>query len=248
MRTTFAIVSFFLAVAAPVTVSAHGVVTEVQGANGVTGTGFGVDPSTPRDCTRRNPCQQDSSILAAGGCGRTLQKGQLNIQTEMAAQYELGGGQLPSVGANGQLTLTYHQVNADGAGPLSADVDPTGQGQTFQPATVVQNIPGRRGRDRNGQTTDFPVTVQVPAGLQCTGGPNGDACIMRVKNANRNNFGGCIAFTMEGAAAKTAEAPAAEGAAAEAPAAKAAPKAAAKAPKAAKAAKAAKAKRAAKAK
>jgi hypothetical protein len=39
------------------TAQAHGVVTEVKGANGVTAAGFGVLASTPRDGTRRNPFQ-----------------------------------------------------------------------------------------------------------------------------------------------------------------------------------------------
>ncbi|KAG9083748.1 hypothetical protein FS749_005762 [Ceratobasidium sp. UAMH 11750] len=38
-------------------VAAHGTITEVKGANGVTGAGMGIDPSTPRDGTRANPFQ-----------------------------------------------------------------------------------------------------------------------------------------------------------------------------------------------
>ncbi|KAJ3115746.1 hypothetical protein HDU96_000077 [Phlyctochytrium bullatum] len=181
---------------APTTVYGHGVVTEVRGANGVAGTGFGVDPSTPRDCTQRNPCQQDSSILRGGGCGRTLQSGQLNVATEMQKQLDLGGGQLPSVGPNGQLRVTYHQVNADGAGPLSASLDTTGAGTNFQPVRITQNVPGFAGLSLRGSRSDFPVTIQVPPGTQCTGGPNGDACVMRIRNPNPNAFGSCVAFTM----------------------------------------------------
>lgn len=38
-------------------VHGHGLITAVTGANGVTGTGFGVDASTPRDGSGRKPFQ-----------------------------------------------------------------------------------------------------------------------------------------------------------------------------------------------
>uniref|UniRef100_A0A0S1MKL8 Secreted protein n=1 Tax=Phakopsora pachyrhizi TaxID=170000 RepID=A0A0S1MKL8_PHAPC len=44
-------------------VNAHGAITAVQGSNGMTGEAFGVDQSTPRDGTKRNPFQTDSSII-----------------------------------------------------------------------------------------------------------------------------------------------------------------------------------------
>ncbi|KAI8853782.1 hypothetical protein BC829DRAFT_424636 [Chytridium lagenaria] len=150
------------------TVHSHGVVTQVTGANGITAT----------DCTNRNPCQRDTSIMAqgrrargAGPCGRTLQVGCCFRWSS-------------SVNANGMISLVYHQVNSDGGGPVTAEVDPTGTGTSFQAVTVMQNVPGRNGRNRDTETTDHPVMVQVPATMNCTGGAAGNACIMRIRNPN----------------------------------------------------------------
>ncbi|KAI8853618.1 hypothetical protein BC829DRAFT_367812 [Chytridium lagenaria] len=195
MRTFIAFVTVFYMSLMTSKVSAHGLVTQVTGANGVTGTGFGVDPSTPRDCTQRNPCQQDTSIMIGrrAGCGRTIQSGRMDPAAEIQKQLDIGGGQLPSTGANGMLTMTYHQVNADGAGPLTAEVDTTGTGTNWQRVQVVQNAPGRFGLNRATATTDQNIAVRVPANMRCTGGPNGDACVMRIKNPIV--FGSCVAFT-----------------------------------------------------
>ncbi|KAJ3124144.1 hypothetical protein HK098_001371 [Nowakowskiella sp. JEL0407] len=191
-------------------VNAHGVVTEVIGANGVKGTGFGVDQSTPRDCTRRNPCQQDTSIIRArevrsgraSACGRTLLNGAINIQAETQKQIAAGNGILPSIDANGQVQMVIHQINGDGGGPYACDVDPTGTGNSFQAMTVTQNVPGRNGNNRKTQLTDHPVTAQLPAGVKCSGGPNGNMCLVRCKNpALAGPFGSCMAFQQDGAAA-----------------------------------------------
>ncbi|KAG8690753.1 hypothetical protein FRC08_010429, partial [Ceratobasidium sp. 394] len=74
-------------------VAAHGTITEVKGANGVTGAGMGIDPSTPRDGTRANPFQRDTSIIRdreinsgkVGPCGRTSQNGAIDMAAEMEA-------------------------------------------------------------------------------------------------------------------------------------------------------------------
>lgn len=75
--------------------SAHGVLTAVKGANGVTAQGFGVISTTPRTGTTRNPFQQDTSIIRnieiqtnrAGVCGRTLAGGNNNVATQLAGIY-----------------------------------------------------------------------------------------------------------------------------------------------------------------
>ncbi|QRV82101.1 gEgh 16 protein [Ceratobasidium sp. AG-Ba] len=72
-------------------VAAHGVITEVKGANGVTGIPMGVDTTTPRDGTRANPFQRDTSIIRdreiqsgkVGPCGRTNQAGAIDIASEI---------------------------------------------------------------------------------------------------------------------------------------------------------------------
>ncbi|CAE7173042.1 unnamed protein product [Rhizoctonia solani] len=44
-------------------VAAHGTITAVKGANGITGAGMGIDPNTPRDGTAAKPFQQDTSVI-----------------------------------------------------------------------------------------------------------------------------------------------------------------------------------------
>ena len=81
MRSVQALVTLFAALAT--SVHGHGAMVAVTGANGITAIGMGIDTSTPRDGTRRNPFQQDTSIIRdneiasgeAGPCGRTLAGG-----------------------------------------------------------------------------------------------------------------------------------------------------------------------------
>ncbi|KAJ5485723.1 hypothetical protein N7530_000023 [Penicillium desertorum] len=107
---------------------------------------------------------------------------------------------LPSVSDVGVITMIYHQVNQDGAGPLSADIDPTSGGtdsKSFKPAKVIQNIPGVAGFSTSS-TMDYEVKVQLPSGMKCTGvvGNIKDVCIVRVRNnAISGPFGGSAAFT-----------------------------------------------------
>jgi len=66
------------------------------------------------------------------------------------------GPTLPQVSAGGSLTMTLHQINADGAGPYKCMIDATGTGTNWTPITVTTNVAGdERGRNRDGQTTDF---------------------------------------------------------------------------------------------
>ncbi|KAJ5033224.1 hypothetical protein NUH16_003140 [Penicillium rubens] len=107
---------------------------------------------------------------------------------------------LPSVSDAGVITMTYHQVNQDGAGPLSADIDATSGGtdsKAYKPAKVIQNIPGVAGFSTSS-TMDYEVKVQLPSGMKCSGlvGNTKNVCIVRVRNnAISGPFGGSAAFT-----------------------------------------------------
>jgi hypothetical protein len=156
------------------TVTAHGVIIAAEGDAGGQGTALAVDSSTPRDGTRRRPFQQDTTrfedaddednpAVGATGCGETLQNGEINIATAMQQVISESGG-LPQVSQGGQVIMTLHQVNADGAGPYACMVDGTGSGASFVPMAVSQNVPGDDGRDRDGSATDF---VSAPALHTC---------------------------------------------------------------------------------
>ncbi|KAF2280971.1 uncharacterized protein EI97DRAFT_367369 [Westerdykella ornata] len=287
-------------------VSAHGVVTEIKGANGVTMPGLSIQDGTPRDCSS-NRCgsQADTSIIrdreiASGKAtplGRTQGNGPVvaevmvaafmgtgnappanegasgsvgvedNIQQPAGGQKRrqlfsglfgggrnrngngngnargggaatgltglLGGGGdkadgppeagvaaaqgagatsgLPTCSDDGVVTMTLRQINQDGAGPFTADVDGTSGGtdeSAMQPATVIKDVPGIGFQGLSLATnTDFEMQVQMPAGMTCdatvAGTPN--VCVMRVRNgAAAGPFGGSVAFTQSAASRKRA--------------------------------------------
>ncbi|KAG8772435.1 hypothetical protein FRC12_001936 [Ceratobasidium sp. 428] len=86
--------ALLFALTAAASVSAHGVLVAINGDNGVKAQGFGVVESTPRDGTRRNPFQTDSSIIRdreiangdADACGRTLAGGVNNMAEMMEGE------------------------------------------------------------------------------------------------------------------------------------------------------------------
>ncbi|KAH7092888.1 hypothetical protein BKA62DRAFT_751629 [Auriculariales sp. MPI-PUGE-AT-0066] len=191
------------------TVRGHGAITQVKGANGVNAAAFGIDASTPRDGTRARPFQQDTSIIrdreiargTASACGRTRLGGVNDIAAQMAAASSDG---LPSATTAGEVEMTLHQINGDGAGPYTCDVNTDGTGNAFTPMQVTTQVPGNNGRSR-ARAEDFPLVAQMPAGTTCTGGPDGNACLVRCRNpARAGPFGGCVAVTMGDAAATNA--------------------------------------------
>jgi len=277
-------------------VSAHGVVTEVKGANGVTMPGLTIQDGTPRDCSS-NGCgsQADTAIIRdreiasgkAGPLGRTQGNGIVdaavmvgafmgqgaappanngasgsvgvedNIQQPGQKRQFLGGllgggaggagggagatgiagllggggdkvngppearvaaavgqgasGGLPTCADDGTVTMTLRQINQDGAGPFTADVDGTSGGTdeaAMQPATVTQDVPGLGVQGISLATnTEFAMKVQMPAGMTCDATVAGvnNVCVMRVRNgAAAGPFGGSVAFTQGAAARKRA--------------------------------------------
>jgi hypothetical protein len=107
--------------------------------------------------------------------------------------------------------MTFHQVNQDGAGPLTAMVDSTSGGTdpaAFKSAQVTQNVPGIGiGGLSAASTMDFPVAIQMPAGMTCSGSSGGasNVCVAKLQNAAlAGPFGGSVAFTQSAAAKKRA--------------------------------------------
>lgn len=83
---------------------------------------LGIVPDTPRDGTRRDPFQQDTTRFqgdAAETFGETLGQGDNDPESGTQTIMDITGDQLPQVSQGGQLTMTLHQVNADGAGPFT---------------------------------------------------------------------------------------------------------------------------------
>jgi len=92
---------------------------------------------------------------------------------------------------NGAIDATITNFNAgtDGSRQVTAQIDPTGTGKSFQAATVTTN-----GDKSPTDVGSQPLVVQVPAGLQATSGT------MLVSFTTAGGFGNCIAATTGGAA------------------------------------------------
>lgn len=192
----------FIASAVAAVAHGHGVILNAQGdAGSPASVGFKVDPNIARNCTTINPCQQDATLIRdaeinaniVNECGRTEISGNIDIgeNTENA----LSAGQVTKVKAGSELTVTIHQVNADGAGPYACDLDPTsnslgGSGQI--PLQVTNNVPGVNGFSQ-AKAQQFNITVKLPNDLKCTGASTGDICTVRCRNnAVAGPFGGCF--------------------------------------------------------
>lgn len=89
---------------------------------------------------------------------------------------------------------------------MTAAIDPTSGGTSeaaFQPAEMIADVPGAVAGISGTTTTDFPIKVQMPAGMKCSGTVAGveNVCVVRVKNSTpAGPFGGSAVFTQEGAA------------------------------------------------
>lgn len=222
--------------------AAHGVVTEIQGANGVSMPGLSAVDGTPRDCPSPGcGAEADTSIFDDDSpLGRNEANGPVTAEA-MVANYMgtssssdkrgllsglLGGGAgsssgsssagtdatgtsttssaaeagvaasagkgvssgLPTAADDNTVTMTFHQVNQDGAGPLTAMVDSTSGGtdaSAFTSATMVTDVPGIGiGGLSGAQTEDFPIKVQMPSGTVCSGTVAGakNVCVVKVQN------------------------------------------------------------------
>ncbi|TVY93225.1 hypothetical protein LAWI1_G001999 [Lachnellula willkommii] len=148
-------------------------------------------------------------VRAASGGVKTA-KGTSETGVKAATGAGASSG-LPTCADDGTLNMTFHQVNQDGAGPLTAMVDPTSGGtdpSAFKTAQVTQNVPGIGIGGLSGATTmDFPVAIQMPAGMTCSGTSGGatGVCVAKLQNsALAGPFGGSAAFTQSAAAKKRA--------------------------------------------
>lgn len=129
----------------------HGAIIAATGDAGGNGMALGVDTSTPRDGTRRNPFQQDSTRFrgdAAETFGETLGGGDNQLDAGTAAIMAETGDQLPQVTQGGEVQMTLHQVNADGGGPYTCMINADGTGAAWTNIQVTTTPPGRNSRNR----------------------------------------------------------------------------------------------------
>lgn len=203
-------------------VAGHGAIIKATAPAGGSGMALGVDTSTPRDGTRRDPFQQDSTRFkgdAADTVGETVGGGTNDLEAGTQAIMAETGDMLPQVTPGGEIQMTVHQVNGDGAGPYECMVNADGTASTWTNIQVTTNVPGQNGRNRvssfsklwisyyisltllpqDGATTDFPLNAAIPANQACTGTVAGqqNVCLVRCQNpANAGPFGGVVPVQM----------------------------------------------------
>jgi hypothetical protein len=105
----------------------------------VVGTGFGIQNGTVSDAAGLPipKFEGDTTVFGHGaisGCGKTENSGQLDCTQEAQQALAATNGQLPTSSPSGEVSCVMHQINQDGAGPMTAFIDPTGTGQNFQKA------------------------------------------------------------------------------------------------------------------
>ncbi|TDZ25866.1 hypothetical protein Cob_v000425 [Colletotrichum orbiculare MAFF 240422] len=151
-----------------------------------------------------------SLVGRQAGKGTKTPKGTAETAVRAATGMAATAG-MPTTQDDGTVKMTFHQINQDGAGPLTAEVDGTSGGTdpaAFKTAEVTQNVPGIGfGGLSAASTMDFPVTIKMPAGMTCDANVGGasNVCIARLRNAAITGpFGGSVCFTQSATARKRA--------------------------------------------
>ncbi|KHJ30021.1 putative egh16h1-like protein [Erysiphe necator] len=162
-----------------------------------------------REIHAANVLRRSLGVRAENG-GTKTPKGTVETGVKAAAGAGSSSG-MPTCAEDGTVKMTFHQVNQDGAGPLSAMVDGTSGGmdpKAFQKATVTKNVPGIGiGGLSAAAVMDFPVEAKMPDGMTCDASVGGvqNVCVMKLQNkAAAGPFGGSVAFTQSAKAKKRA--------------------------------------------
>lgn len=132
-------------------VAGHGAIIKATAPGGGSGMALGVDSATPRDGTRRDPFQADSTRFKgenAATVGQTVGAGENDLEAGTQAIMAETGDMLPQVTPGGEIQMTVHQVNGDGAGPYECMVNADGTATQWTNIQVTTNVPGQGGRNR----------------------------------------------------------------------------------------------------
>lgn len=182
------------------------------------GTGVGVEDDL--EAAKKNGANKRSWArglldgLLGGGGGANAATGDMNTgppEAMVAATAGTGAQSgLPTAADDGMVTMTFRQINQDGAGPMEAMVDGTSGGTdmaAFKEADVMADVPGAILGLSTATTTDFEMKVMMPAGMTCDASVGGadNVCVVRVRNNTpAGPFGGSAAFTQTDAGRKRA--------------------------------------------
>ncbi|KAK1978395.1 hypothetical protein LZ30DRAFT_784196 [Colletotrichum cereale] len=189
-------------IAAANLVAGHGAIIGASSPLGGTGMAIGVNPDVPRDGTRAQPFQTDSTRFKGANAatfGQTTGGGENDVEAGTKAIMAMTGDMLPQVAPGSTLEMTVHQVNGDGAGPYDCMINADGTGASWTNVNVPVTVPGQNSRNRDGAMQDFPLKAEIPADQTCTGTVAGQAnvCLVRCQNGARAGpFGGIVPVQM----------------------------------------------------
>ncbi|CZR67396.1 related to gEgh 16 protein [Phialocephala subalpina] len=163
---------------------AQGVILSAQGTKGsVASLGLQVQ-TTGNDANIINLQEINTNVV--NECGRTLLAGNIDIGEN--TENQLLNKTVTSVTKGSTVAVSIDQVSADGAGPYTCDLDPTGnaEGATGQiPLNVTEN---------DAASGKIALTLTMPSDLACIGASAGNVCTVRCFNsAAAGPFGGCFA-------------------------------------------------------
>ncbi|KAJ7224939.1 hypothetical protein B0H12DRAFT_1193444 [Mycena haematopus] len=120
----------------------------------------------------RNDVQRPST---AQPCGSVPIAANINNSTAVPVEAD---------GMTVMLNATNFNAGADGSRSVSVLVDPTATGKNFTQATVTKNGNANPTSDGTDQ-----IKLTLPAGTKCTGGTDGNLCLLSVKTTA--GFGAC---------------------------------------------------------
>ncbi|KAJ9500497.1 hypothetical protein H2202_004292 [Exophiala xenobiotica] len=191
-------------------VAGHGCIIAATGDAGGNGTALGIDPSTPRDGTKKKPFEQDTTRFAgaqADTFGETAEVGNNDPETGTTAILAQNGGVLPQVSPGGEVQMTLHQVNADGAGPYTCMINADGTGTTWTQvgtrlADVIMSLTKADGS--HTASAGPPWSIFVWLDDQFLAGQD-NVCMVRCQNpALAGPFGGVVPVQMPQTSATSA--------------------------------------------
>jgi len=176
-------------------------ILQVRGANGIMGTGFGVQPDgvvprsgggdTGADAAEFTPSPNPNPV-----CGTVAKLPSKTVDIASFISQAVDAG-LPSVFSNGSIPLTVFQVNRIGGGPMTCEYSADATGNSWQPMDMTLNMLGNFGI-QSQQNTKMTVVTTLRAGSRFTGGPNHDMALVRCRAGTNGICGGCFAVQMSG--------------------------------------------------
>ncbi|KAK7733298.1 hypothetical protein SLS53_008195 [Cytospora paraplurivora] len=162
--------------------SAQGVIVKAVGDSG-NSYGLQVDSSDSTDANFISLAEISANVV--NECGRTLAKGNIDIgeNTEDA----LASGDVTKVTQGSKVKVTINQVNSNGTGPYTCDLDQTSNasGTSGQVALDVEQD------DSSSNKGQLQLQVSLPDDMACIGSSQGNVCTVRCRNAQ--DYGGCFA-------------------------------------------------------